>query len=100
MTLELLHHLAGQTPPIAITCVDEVDAVHVLMLAGHLHVTLAPPVCRIDGARSRSATVHGVTRLGHWMLRQFPATRTARSETEWRDGDEAPFPVSPFPTDI
>jgi hypothetical protein len=79
MTLELLHRLSAQTPPIAITCADEVDAVHVLMLAGHLKATLALPVCRSDGVRSRSATVHGVTRLGWWMLQQFPPTARSSS---------------------
>lgn len=72
MTLQFLHRLAGRTPPIAITCVDEVDAVQVLMLAGHLDATLGPPVGRLDGARSRTATVHGLTRLGRRMLERFP----------------------------
>ena len=72
MTLQLLRHLAAQVPPIAITGIDEVEAVHVLMLAGHLDVTLEPPTCRHAGARSSAATVHGVTRLGRWVLQQFP----------------------------
>lgn len=72
MTLQLLRHLAAQVPPIAITGIDEVEAVHVLMLAGHLDATLAPPLCRHVGARSSAATVHGVTRLGRWVLQQFP----------------------------
>ena len=72
MTLQLLHRLAAQVPPIAITGIDEVDAVHVLMLAGHLDATLAPPTCRQPGARSSAATVHGVTRLGRWVVQQFP----------------------------
>jgi hypothetical protein len=38
------------------------------MLAGHLDATLAPPVCRLAGARSSAATVHGLTRLGRWVL--------------------------------
>ncbi|HUD33717.1 MAG TPA: hypothetical protein VMR43_11980 [Variovorax sp.] len=72
MTLELLHRLAARTPPIAITCADEVDAVQILMLAGHLDATLGPLTCRLDGSRPRTATVHGLTRLGQRMLQQFP----------------------------
>lgn len=79
MTIQLLHRLATQVPPIAITGIDEVEAVHVLMLAGHLDATLAPPVCQPDGTRTRTATVHGVTRLGRWMLQQSRPTLRART---------------------
>ena len=68
MTLQLLHRLAAQVPPIAITGADEVEAIHVLMLAGHLDATLAPHAGRLASARSSAATVHGLTRLGRWVL--------------------------------
>ena len=79
MTLELLHRLATRTMPIAITAVEEVDAVEVLMLAGHLSATVAAATVHPGGIRSRTATVHGVTRLGHLMLRQFPPPARGRA---------------------
>jgi len=72
MTLPLLRRLAGQTPPLTITSAEEIATIEILMLAGHLDATLAAPVIAADGTRSRVATVHGVTRLGHWMLLHAP----------------------------
>jgi len=72
MPLELLHRLAHQTLPIAVTQGDDVDAVRMLALAGHVRAEIPKPVRTLDGHHQPPATVVAITSLGKQMIQRFP----------------------------
>jgi hypothetical protein len=73
--MNLLHRLAAQELPIAVTGGERVDALRVLNLAGHVKATIPKPVRSLDGYEQPPATVTEITALGRSMLRRFPLRR-------------------------
>ncbi len=72
MPLELLHRLALQTLPISVTEGDDVDAVRMLALAGHVRADIPKPVRTLNGHHQPPATVTAITPLGWQMIQRFP----------------------------
>lgn len=72
MPMELLHRLALQSLPIAVTDGADVDAVRLLALAGHVRADVPRPVRTLEGHHQPPATVSAITALGRQMLRRFP----------------------------
>lgn len=72
MPLALLHHLARQSLPIAVTGGDRIDALRVLNLAGHVSATIPRPLRTLTGYDQPPATVRAITPLGRQMLKRFP----------------------------
>jgi hypothetical protein len=70
--MTLLHRLAAQTLPVAVTGGAQVDAVRVLSMAGHVKAVIPKPVRTLDGYEQPPATVTEITSLGQSMLRRFP----------------------------
>ena len=70
--MHLLHRLAAQQLPIAVTGGQQVDAVRVLSLAGHIKASIPKPVRTLDGFEQPAAIVSEITSLGRSMLRRFP----------------------------
>jgi hypothetical protein len=70
--MTLLHRLAVQELPVAVTGGAQVDAVRVLNLAGHVKATIPRPVRTLDGYEQPPATVTEITSLGRSMLKRFP----------------------------
>lgn len=70
--MTLLHRLAAQELPIAVTTGAQVDAVRVLSLAGHVKATIPKPIRTLDGYEQPPAIVNEITSLGRSMLRRFP----------------------------
>ncbi|MGJ7509627.1 hypothetical protein [Variovorax sp. GT1P44] len=68
----LLHRLAAQALPVAVTGGAQVDAVRVLSMAGHVKAEIPKPIRTLDGFEQPPATVTEITSLGHSMLRRFP----------------------------
>ena len=68
----LLHLLAAQELPVAVTSGAEVDAVRVLSMAGHIKATIPKPLRTLDGYTQPPATVNEITSLGRTMLKRFP----------------------------
>jgi hypothetical protein len=75
VALFLLHRLAAQELPVAVSGGELVDAVRVLSLAGHVKASIPKPLRTLDGYEQPPAVVTEITRLGRDMLRRFPATR-------------------------
>lgn len=73
--ITLLHRLAVQELPVAVSSGRDVDTVRVLNMAGHVKATIPKPVRTIDGYEQPPATVLAITSLGRSMLKRFP-TRT------------------------
>ncbi|MBO9516127.1 MAG: hypothetical protein J7549_18580 [Variovorax sp.] len=73
--MHLLHRLAAERLPIAVTGGQQVDALRVLSLAGHVKATIPKPVRTLDGFEQPAATVLEITSLGRSMLRRFPLIR-------------------------
>lgn len=71
--MTLLHTLAIKKLPVTVEGGDNVDAVHVLVLAGHVEATLAKAVRAPNGWENPRATVTKITSSGKRMLRVFPA---------------------------
>lgn len=69
----LLHLLASKKLPLTVEGGEDVDAVHVLVLAGHLEATLDKAVRAPYGWRIPKATVTKITSSGRKMIRVFPA---------------------------
>lgn len=68
----LLHRLAAQELPVAVTAGAEVDAVRVLSMAGHIKAMIPKPLRTLDGYIQPPATVNEITSLGRTMLKRFP----------------------------
>ena len=68
----LLHRLAAEQLPIAVSGGEHVDAVRVLSLAGHIRASIPKPVRTLDGFEQPAATVSEITALGRSMLKRFP----------------------------
>ncbi len=67
----LLHRIAAQSLPVAVTGGAQVDAVRVLSMAGHVKAVIPKPVRTLDGYEQPPATVTEITPLGKSMLRRF-----------------------------
>lgn len=72
MSIELLHRLARETLPVAVTDGEDVDAVRLLALAGHVRADIPRPVRTLSGYHQPPATVTALTALGHQMVERFP----------------------------
>lgn len=72
MPIELLHRLAGERLPIAVTDGDDVDSVRLLILAGHVRAEIPKPVRTLSGHHQPPAMVTAITSLGRQMLERFP----------------------------
>jgi hypothetical protein len=70
--MTLLHRLAAQQLPVAVTGGAMVDAVRVLNLAGHVKATIPKPIRTLDGYEQPPATVTEITSLGRSMVKRFP----------------------------
>ena len=76
MTISLLHRLATEELPQTLNDANDIEAAHVLVLAGHVRATFYPCVRGRDGrCLHRTATVHALTSLGRRFVRAFPRTR-------------------------
>lgn len=75
MTSTLLHILSTKALPLTVTNGSAVDAVHILLLGGHIEAVMEKPVRTVDGWSSPSATVTRITSTGRRMLKLFPASR-------------------------
>lgn len=69
----LLHLLATKELPFTVEGGDDVDAVHVLKLAGHVEATLEKAVRAHNGWQTPRATVTKITSSGKTILRVFPS---------------------------
>lgn len=72
MPIELLHRLAGEQLPVAVTDGGDVDSVRLLVLAGHVRAAIPRPVRTLSGHHQPPATVTAITTLGRQMLHRFP----------------------------
>ncbi|WP_183025157.1 hypothetical protein [Variovorax sp. UMC13] len=72
MPISLLRQLALKELPFTVTGGEDVDAVHILAIAGHVHAVIASAVRSPLGWRNPSAVVHSITASGRRMLRLFP----------------------------
>jgi hypothetical protein len=73
MTMLLLRKLAGETLPFLVEGGQDVDAVHILKVAGHVEAVLAKAIRTPLGWMRPTATVTKITRSGRRMLRLFPS---------------------------
>jgi hypothetical protein len=71
--ITLLHRLAAQELPVAVSSGRDVDSVRVLSMAGHIKATIPKPVRTLDGYDQPAATVLAITSLGRAMIKRFPA---------------------------
>lgn len=72
MTISLLHRLAEQDLPVAVNHGDDIDALRILALAGHVKALIPKPLRTLDGYSQPPATVMSLTSLGLSMLKRFP----------------------------
>lgn len=72
MALHLLHLLSQNTLPIAVSEGEQIDALRVLSMAGHVVAVIPRPVRSLTGYDQPPATVNAITPLGQQMLRKFP----------------------------
>lgn len=72
MSIELLHRLASETLPIAVTDGVDVDAVRLLAMAGHVRADIPRPVRTLSGYHQPPATVTAITAVGRQMMERFP----------------------------
>ena len=77
MPISLLHKIAQQPLPIAVSGGSNIDAVRILSLAGHIKADVPKPIRTLGGYAQPDATVVAVTALGRSMLRRFPQPREA-----------------------
>ena len=71
MSITLLHRLAAATLPCNIDGGSNVDAVRILVMAGHIKAIIPAPVRTLDGYVQPIATVTAVTPMGQTMLKRF-----------------------------
>lgn len=72
MSISLLRKLALKELPFIVTGGEDVDAVYILAIAGHVHAVIAPAVRAPLGWLNPSAVVHSITASGRRLLRLFP----------------------------
>ena len=75
MAYSLLQILALDKLPVVVSGGEDVDAVHILMLAGHVEGKIAKAVRTTNGWMHPTATVTRITQTGKRMLMHFPASR-------------------------
>lgn len=68
----MLHILATKKLPLTVTGGSDVDAVHILLLGGHVEANLGKAVRSPTGWEHPTATVTQITRIGKRMLKVFP----------------------------
>ena len=73
MSISMLRELAEKKLPFTVTGGDNVDAVHILLIGGHIEAVVAEPVRTPTGWINPSARVEQITRSGWRMLRLFPS---------------------------
>lgn len=72
MSISMLQELAKKKLPFTVRGASNVDAVHVLLIAGQIEAVIAAAVRTPAGWINPSAVVNGITRAGRRMLRLFP----------------------------
>jgi hypothetical protein len=72
MALTMLHVLATKELPFTVKGGSDVDAVHILLLGGHIQATMEKSVRSPTGWDHPTATVTEITKTGRRMLRVFP----------------------------
>ena len=72
VALTLLHLLAEESLPVAVSKGEHIDALRVLTLAGHVLATIPRPVRTLSGYDQPPATVSAITAMGWQMLKRFP----------------------------
>ena len=72
MALTMLHILATKELPLTVKGGSDVDAVHILMLGGHIRATMGKAVRSPTGWDYPTATVTEITKTGKRMLNLFP----------------------------
>jgi hypothetical protein len=72
VSISLLHRLAEQELPVAVSRGDDIDAVRILTLAGHVKALIPRPLRTLEGYEQPPATVMALTSLGLSMLKRFP----------------------------
>ena len=73
MAASLLRILAAKELPMVVKGGDLVDAVHILVLGGHVEARMEKAVRTPNGWKHPSATVTRITPTGLRMVRLFPA---------------------------
>ena len=72
MFLQLLHQLANRHLPAVVVDDDEVEAVRLLVMAGHAKASVPAPVRTLSGHDQPPAVVTEITPLGRVFLERFP----------------------------
>ena len=72
MTIALLQQLACKSLPLTLEGGDHADAVHILLIAGHVEAEVAKAVRTPTGWMNPTAVVRAITPSGRRMLRLFP----------------------------
>lgn len=78
MSIKLLHRLARKGLPVTVTDGEDVDAVRLLALAGHVRADIPRPVRTLSGFHQPPATVTAITALGWQMIDRFPPPARSR----------------------
>ena len=78
MSISLLQELSDKKLPFAVKGGDSVDAVHILVMAGHVEAELAKAVRTPAGWMNPTAVVKVITPTGRRMLKLFPPRPGAR----------------------
>lgn len=71
MTIQLLRRLSEQPLPAQVAKPTDIQALEVLVLAGHARATVPPKVRTLAGHEQPPATVLEITRLGRQALERF-----------------------------
>lgn len=71
MALKMLHILATKKLPLTVEGGSDVDAVHILLLGGHVQATLEKAVRTPTGWEHPTATVTEINKTGRRMLQIF-----------------------------
>lgn len=85
MSISLLQELSETPLPLTINGGEIVDAVHILLLAGHVQAEVAKAVRTPSGWMNPTATVTAITRSGLRMLRLFPNKSGSRKRISQKD---------------
>ena len=72
MALPMLHILATKKLPLTVKGGNDVDAVHILVLGGHVEAIMGKAVQTPAGWGHPTATVTAITKTGQRMLKIFP----------------------------
>ena len=78
MSTSMLRSLADKQLPATLREREDVDAIQILVLAGHVEADFAPAVPTPAGWVHPAAEVRRITRLGRQMLRHLPLTPSNR----------------------